>query len=197
MAVHRRGNPCRGADCRLDCGADRRADMSRPPSMYQRLPGGRIASLGTRPSLWLAPDHLLALERTIGSERYRRFYLRDVEALVIRRTSRRALLNVVCLLLAAVTMLPALQFGRDSVPTLVTSGAVSAFWLLLALVNTLRGPACDTRIRTAVQIEPLPSLGRIPAVEKMLGRVRPRLEEMQGVITREQLLAADWAVTRL
>jgi hypothetical protein len=65
------------------------------PKLYQRLPGTRIISAGTRTSLWLAPDHLLALERTVGSERYRRFYLRDIEAVIVRRTSRRAILNIV------------------------------------------------------------------------------------------------------
>ncbi|HEX5177232.1 MAG TPA: hypothetical protein VFV83_09400 [Chthoniobacteraceae bacterium] len=165
--------------------------MNSAPRIYQRLPGGRMASLGTRASLWLGPDHLLALERTIGSERYRRFYLRDIEAIIIRRTSRRAAFNYALFVLIVISALPATQFGSESRGALVSSGVVVALWLLLALVNTLRGASCDTRIRTAVQIEPLPSLGRLPAVEKTLARIRPLIEQTQGTLAHEALLAAN------
>jgi hypothetical protein len=132
------------------------------------------------------------LERTIGSERYRRFYLRDIEAIIIRRTPRRALFNIVWLFLALASAMPII-YDWQSAATLVTCGIVAGFWLILALANTLRGPTCDARIRTAVQIEPLPSLSRIAAVDKMLARVRPLIEQMQGAITPEMLLGADWS----
>jgi uncharacterized membrane protein len=157
-----------------------------------------VVSFGTRPSLWLGPDHLLALERTIGSERYRRFYLRDIEAIIIRRTARRAAFNYALFVLVVISALPAVQFGSESRGALVSSGVVVGLWLLLAFVNTLRGASCDTRIRTAVQIEPLPSLGRLPAVEKTLARIRPLIEQTQGTLGREALLVGDlWDVSSI
>ena len=165
--------------------------MKRVERLYQRLPGSRLVSFGTRSSLWLAPDHLLALERTIASERYRRFYLRDIEAVVIRRTPRRGAFNFVCFILIVISALPAIELGRESRTALIWSSVLVALWLLLALVNTLRGAGCDTRIRTAVQIEPLPSLGRIPAAKKTLARIKPLIEQAQGALAQEALFGAD------
>jgi hypothetical protein len=175
----------------MDCVVRRFVDMNASSHNYRRLPGGRLLSIGTRPSLWLGSDHLLALERTIGSERYRRFYFRDIEAIIVRQTGRRGLFNFICFTLAVISAVPAIQVGADSRTALVASGAVVALWLALALVNTARGASCDTRIRTAVQIEPLPSLGRVRAFEKTLAQIRPLIEETQGVLAREEMLSAD------
>lgn len=169
-------------------------------TIYQRLPGRRILSLGTRPSLWLAPEHLLALERTIASERYRRFYFRDIEAVTVRRTHRRAALNSVLVGLAVLGSVPFLiTFFRDpSAPEVLRAGLIiGGFFLLLALINTLRGATCETRIRTAVQIEPLPTLGRVRLAEKVLLRLKPLIEQAQGAVTADQIAAADWGLTTL
>lgn len=169
-------------------------------NIYQRLPGSRLLSVGIRPSLWLASEHLLALERTVGSERYRRFYLRDVEALIVRRTQRRAALNGVFTGLAVLGAVPFLiVFFRNpnAGAALATSLIIGGLFLIPAVINTLRGPTCETRIRTAVQIEPLPSLGRVRAVEKVLLRIKPLIAQAQGEVTPDQIAAADWGVTRL
>jgi hypothetical protein len=55
------------------------------------------------------------------------------------------------------------------------------------LVNTLLGPCCDVQIRTAVQIEDLPSLSRISRTARVLGRIRPRIQAAQGSLTAEEI----------
>ncbi|MDQ3624821.1 MAG: hypothetical protein M3463_20460 [Verrucomicrobiota bacterium] len=163
---------------------------------YQRLPGsGLRAVLSTRSTLWLAPDHLLSLDRTVGSESYRRFYFRDIEALVIRRTNTGLIRNWTYLGLALLCGLPLLGAGLwapDQTGWFVAASVASGFWLLLLLINALRGPTCRTHIRTAVQIEELPSLGRLSTAIRTIARIKPLIEEAQGELTRAAIDTASW-----
>src|SRR5438477_3941842 len=61
--------------------------MPRDEKAYRRLPG-REAGLLSYSRLWLGPDHLLLARTTFFSEEYKRFYFRDIQAFVIRKTNR-------------------------------------------------------------------------------------------------------------
>lgn len=166
---------------------------------YQRLPGrGLRASFSTRSTLWLAPDHLLSLDRTIGSESYRRFYFRDIEAITVRLTSAGRAKNWTYLALALLCGLP-LLLDRLRAPVdtgwLVAGSVAAGFWLLLLLINALRGRTCKTHIRTAVQIEELPSLGRLSIALRVLARVKPLIEEAQGELSPATIAGASWVPT--
>jgi len=56
---------------------------------YVRLPGRRSGLL-RRETLWLGSDHLLLVRSTRFNEDYRRFYLADIEALVVQHRPARA-----------------------------------------------------------------------------------------------------------
>ncbi len=183
---------------------------------YQRLPGrGRRTAMAavsaTRNTLWLGPDHLLSLDFTVASESYRRFYFRDIEALVIRRTKARSVWNYVFLILLLLSAGPLLfmafkSAGPGGLATVAQAGSPGfawflsgvlalVLWILLILINTLRGPTCAAHIRTAAQIENLPSLNRESVVRKVMARLRPKIEEAQGVVALERIAAADWSAS--
>ena len=173
--------------------------MAAEPISYTRLPGRGLriavfAVTATRGRLWLATDHLLAVDSTTASESYRRFYFRDIEAFVIRRTARRHVWNWVLLFGALVTAGPFFGFWSsspsDALPPIGIG--VAAFWLILIFINTLRGPTCQTHVRTAVQLEHLPSLSRVKVARKVLAMVRPIIDEAQGRVTEEEYAAAPW-----
>ncbi len=112
----------------------------------RKLPGMR----GSLTSLWVAEDHLLQItgEGFILplSEKYARFYFRDIEALhTVRRRGRGV--NVTLGGLAALALLIMLSVNDDPVAfgTLATiSGA-----FLLALVIRLLRPRVELHIQTA------------------------------------------------
>src|SRR5436305_8222975 len=62
-----------------------------PEREYKRLTRARprakfaVVSAGSS-SLWLGKDHLLCIDTTGYTETYKRFYFRDIQAIVIRRT---------------------------------------------------------------------------------------------------------------
>jgi hypothetical protein len=126
--------------------------------------------------LWLGADHLLAVDSTLATEEYRRFYFRDIEAIVIRQTAQRQIWNwvlVVLLLLMAGPFFFAWLSARDGT-FLAASIGCALFWLVFIAINTLRGATCQTHIRTAAQTEQLPSLGRLPAHSGGSGRDHAR-----------------------
>jgi hypothetical protein len=173
--------------------------MAKTPNPYTRLPGrgvrrAVIAIAATRCSLWLGADHLLAVDATVASEEYRRFYFRDIEAFVIRQTARRQITNWVMFALLLATTVPFAFAWRSDGATgwLVTAAIFTAFWLTLILVNTLFGATCETKVRTAVQFEPLPSLSRLPNARKVLARLAPLITAAQGAATPEEISAAPW-----
>src|SRR6266566_7247602 len=157
--------------------------MPRGEKVYRRLPG-REAGLFSYSRLWLGPDHLLLARTTFFSEEYKRFYFRDIQAIVTRRTERREILSVI---LAFTTIV----FGVLSVFTdfgwrtflFVMTGTV----LFALLVNWLRGPTCVCHLRTAVQTEELSPLKRFRATRKVIERLKPKIQAAQGALAPELL----------
>ena len=157
--------------------------MSRAEKAYRRLPG-RQAGLFSYSRVWLGPDHLLLARTSFFSEEYKRFYFRDIQAVVTRRTERREILSVIF-------AFTAIFFGVLSVFTdsgwrsflFVMTGTV----LFALLVNWLRGPTCVCHLRTAVQIEELSPLKRFRATRKVIERLKPNIEKAQGPLAPELL----------
>ena len=59
--------------------------MAQNKKRYRKLAkkGGLFAYY----SIWQGADHLITAETTMASEEYRRFYYRDIQAIVIRKTA--------------------------------------------------------------------------------------------------------------
>ena len=58
---------------------------------------------------------------------------------------------------------------------------------MIFLINLALGPTSACQIRTAVQVEDLPSLNRLRRARKVLNRVRPLVVAVQGEITSEEI----------
>jgi len=172
--------------------------MAELTAKYVKLPGrGRRGSAifsYARSRLWLGEDHLLNVDFTVASEEYKRFYFHDIEAFVIRRTGTRQMWNWIFGVLLALTAGPFFAVWRSQGEGgfMIAAIAFAAFWGLFILVNSLRGATCQTHIRTAVQLEQLPSLGRLPVARQVLARIQPLIVAAQGAATPEELAGAPW-----
>ena len=150
---------------------------------YTRLPGrglrreGFVALTRTWCTLWLADDHVLSVDNHVFSEDYKRFYFRDIQALVMRKTRRGAIWNIVISVFIALWLwIMFLQTGNEE--RIVWLIVVVIFIVLLA-INVLRGQTCSCQLITAVHKETLPSLDRIKTAEKVLGILRQRIRQAQ------------------
>ena len=153
--------------------------MADAPILYKKLPGTGSSALA-RVRLWEGPDHLLAVTSWPSGEGYRRFFYRDIQAIIVRQTARRLWINVVLLVLALISAGPIVAFGDRDTGTLIGAAIVAGFWFFFILINSLMGAACDTQIQTAIQTERISSLSRLPTVQKVLARIQPRIVEAQA-----------------
>jgi hypothetical protein len=163
----------------------------RAKTRYRRLPGrgprrgGIIISPFSRCFLYIGDDHVLAVDNNGFSEDYKRFYFSDIQAIITRKTIRGMVWSIVLASLFACFLIPALLLGNE--PFWVYSGA----FLVLLLINLLRGPTCICHIMTAVQEEQLPSLNRLRVARKVISTLRLAIEKAQGILSPEEVNASQ------
>jgi hypothetical protein len=159
----------------------------------RKLPGrrrqifGLVSALGTR--LYLEDDHLLYVANERFTESYKRFYFRDIQALVFCRTNAGLIFNFVLGGLAGGCAVLDLLANWGAVG-LAILGPLAFFFLLLLLVNVLKGPTCRCQLKTAVHTEELPSLNRVRAARKAFALLRPEIAAAQGQLTAMEAQAA-------
>jgi hypothetical protein len=153
--------------------------MSSSEEKYRRLPGHR-RGLGTSASLWMGSDHILLVKSAWFREEYKRFYLRDIQAIVVAPCAR-FYVSLPMLIGALVWLLPALSMSlwRPAVAIGwgVATAGMAGTWLAISIAAS-----CRCRLYTAVSKDDLPALYRTWTARRFLRRVQPRIEEVQGVV---------------
>lgn len=161
---------------------------------YVRLPGGRGVTLAGRRSLWRGADHLLYLSYRGFTEEYRRFYFADIQAIYYRKTAGGKVLNGfmggIAVLFALVAFL-GWKVQQWEMWGVVTVAVFAAIFVLFLVANLLMGPTCKCFLRTAVQLQYLPSIRRVRHARKAIQIIQPLIETVQGVLSPDQLAAAE------
>lgn len=150
---------------------------------YTVVPGQsrRRGFLGGRTILLYAEEHLLLVTAEMATEHYRRFYFRDIEAIVACRTRERTWINLFLLLCSALTGWGMAMALRSETPPLAAVPAVIlALFLLGMLINSLSGSRCRVTLQTRVQKVSLPSLQRIAQLRKALACIEPLIWAAQS-----------------
>jgi hypothetical protein len=146
---------------------------------YRKLPGRRRGILRGA-SVWIGGDHLLFVKSFRFREEYKRFHLRDVQAIVVASAPRfhistrslfiGALWSFACLLASVNARFEFLK------PALyVVAAGLVAVWLLISAAFS-----CRCRILTAVSLDELPSIYRTWTARRFLAKVEPGIAEVQG-----------------
>lgn len=149
---------------------------------YKRLPG-RSNGLLNSSTLWEADDHLLLVESHRVTESYKRFFYRDIQAVVICQTKGGLVISIVLGVFTALFCV--LAITSEAEPR-IAFGVVAAFLLLLTLINHFRGPTCRTTLQTAVQTQELLSLNRLRNARKVLLRIQPKIANAQQAVSSPQ-----------
>jgi hypothetical protein len=153
-----------------------------PATKYRRLPGR--AGFIVRHSLWMKPDHLLRVKALLFSEEYRRYYLKDIQALVLtEKANPPAFIGYV--LAASIALLTGGLF-YSSHPVWGTFAGVVALTILLW---SCRRPTCVCYLQTRVSTERLHALRRLRSAHKTLAILKAEIEKIQGEANREVIEA--------
>ena len=141
-------------------------------SIYRQLPAVRRTPV-SKASVWVADDHLLSVQSSRVAEEYRRYYFRDIQALVIERraTSRKAITYPLLGILAAATTAVANAFG---------------WWALLpgfltAALALIEGSAreCRCLIVTRTSQDFLPAFAKLRGSEAAMAELAPLILNAQ------------------
>jgi hypothetical protein len=158
--------------------------MAPPGETYRRLPGRRRGAI-TRASMWMGSDHLLLVKSAWFREEYKRFYLRDIQAIVVAPCAR-FFVSTPMLVCAFLWLVPLVTVGfwpaGLGVVWVVATLAMVATWIAISAASS-----CRCRLYTAVSRDDLPSLYRTWTARKFLNQVKPRIDRVQGVVD------AGWA----
>jgi hypothetical protein len=157
---------------------------------YKRLtrarPRARFAIISTgNSSVWLGPDHLLCIDSNGYTENYKRFYFRDIQAFIARKTDGYKYASLVLGLIGVFLGIIAV-ITSDSVGRIILFSAAGLFLLCMSL-NLLFGPTTLCYLQTAVQVEFLPSIRRLRKARKILNLIRPLIASAQGEVAPEEI----------
>jgi hypothetical protein len=151
---------------------------------YQKLPGVKKGFLIGKFSLWQGGDHLLYIFSRFGAEDYKRFYFNDIQAIITRKTVIGRIQNIIMGSFILMFLLPVFFFdGGWS----VFYGVICGLTFIFLLINFFKGPTCETKLLTAVQAERLQSLNRLKTACRVMDRLRPHIQQVQGVLKPEDL----------
>jgi hypothetical protein len=181
--------------------------MSKQAREYRKLPGRGVRGvlspvwIGSTSTLWQGKDHLLVRDTMLFQEDYKRFYFRDIQAVIIRATSRAMVWNII---LAFLVLAMAALWAVSGAVGETVAGIFGLPALICLIINFLRGPSCVTYLQTAVHVEEVPSLNRLRRARRVLTDLRRLIETEQGAVDVSQLigqtppvLTASWPVQRV
>jgi len=144
---------------------------------YRRLSGKKKSFLIGYYTLWQGSDHLLQIYSRFGVEDYRRFYFSDIQAIVARKTLAGKVQNI-----ALGCFLALFGLWAVSAETAGWSGfhaGVAGLFVVVLMVNWVRGATCETRLVTAVQTEKLHCLHPLKKATKIMDRLQPLIKKAQ------------------
>jgi hypothetical protein len=162
-------------------------------SSYRRLPGrgrksGFLHSIGGSCSLWQTDENLLLVESNGITESYRRFFFKDIQAVVIQRTNFSRNFNYIAASILFVSAI--LHFSNALGNGFLDSALMFVLFIsLISLVlNCFMGATCTCRIITPVQDEEIPSLKRLKNAIKVKKVIDNACTDIQGSLSEEDIL---------
>lgn len=140
--------------------------------------GGMDMFSPVRVRLYLGPDHLLQVEKSLAREHYHRMYFRDIEALVWAKTNtwlwNTLVLGLIFLPLAALAII-AMESGAE-----YFLGPLAGLVFLLMLENLRQGRTCRVYLKTPAQYVELASVKRVKEARRLLDLLRPLIQQHQA-----------------
>ena len=118
----------------------------------------------------MGQDHLLHIATGIFVEEYKRFYFRDIQSLTIHKSKSWIVVNTVLAVL--VVGFASLTVAFDDLERII-AGIITITWIMILVVNYIRGPGCVCYIQTAVQRQKLRSISRINKAQKIMNSLKP------------------------
>jgi len=154
---------------------------------YVRL-SGKKRGFFSQYTLWKGGDHVLAVVSNGYSEDYRRFYFKDIQAVIIRPTRRARTITFSLAITAALIALAAFAAAAaNQIFMAYLCGIICLSLLIGLLINVLLGPSCSCHLKMPLVTHEMPSLRRLKHAQAMLFEIRPLIRTIQGSLSDEEI----------
>lgn len=154
--------------------------MSESNTSYERIRGKGRDNLfhGSTVRMFLGLDHLLQISTAEYRETYRRYYYRDIQAIVVRHSNYRLYANII---MGSIFVLLALA-GSATLGNVISIVfyCLAAIMAVALIDSNVRGASVIVFLRTAVGSDRLHSLNHERVAQLFLERIRPRIEAAQA-----------------
>ncbi|WP_221033058.1 hypothetical protein [Actomonas aquatica] len=170
--------------------------MAKKEKRYHRLTRPR-SGLGTYDSLWRGKDHLLVVSSSGFSESYYRFFLRDIQAFLVRPSKRYFYFNLIGGCIAGLSLMPLLAdlVTNKSMEAAIADWIGFAFLFvpsfLVLVVNLIKGPSCVVSVSTALQTKELRPVGRRRTWRRVRAKIEPLIQEAQAALVSAAQVPAE------
>ena len=142
----------------------------------QRVKGSRFQALGSN-ALYIAEDHLLFCENMGYTESYKRFYFKEIQALIQTRSSEYVAKSIgftLWLIINGYFLITANEMALR-----IGLGIAAGIGLFLLIHNLVLGGSCKTHIITGAGITHLKLLSRKRYAAKLRAQLDPLIAEAQ------------------
>ncbi len=145
---------------------------------YRRLPGS-FRGFFRRNTLWLGEDHVLLVDSSRFSETYKRFYLPDIQAIIIRKTPRFVIpyywyfIALGAMVFVATGM--SQPHTRTFWPGIIMVSAVAVYGYVICIFQS-----CRCHLITRVSRVELKALYRLRSARKFVDMLGARIAGVQG-----------------
>jgi hypothetical protein len=138
----------------------------------------RVKKLGGRGAFgrsyyWLGKDHLLLVEISGYSEKYRRFYFRDIQAVVLEQNNRQLVINLIGVAIVGLLGIMVLAWLEEDWAAAITPLVLAIAGIVMLVRNNVLGRGATVSLRTAVQTVQLPGITRWKRGELLAGELTP------------------------
>lgn len=148
------------------------------PGEYRKMPGD-FRGFFRRNTLWLGSDHLLLVDSTRFSETYKRFYLPDIQTIIIRKTPR-FVLGYYWAVIAAVSLILLLAGVKPFRPGRFWPAVAVLAAVAVYLYTASMFQSCTCHLITRVNKVELSPLFRLRSARRFVALITPQILAVQG-----------------
>jgi len=163
--------------------------MPEEKTTYRRLPGRAVGLISSH-TLHLAEDHLLYAEQPWFYQMYTRFYFRDIQSIVISDSTTFVGLNIFLGGIFTLSTVLALLFYSNVPPLSYFIGVLALTFLILFIINLIKGPTCKFAIHTRVNRKHITSLSRKRNAYRVLPIIEQHIRTHQDTRSQGELIDA-------
>ncbi len=159
--------------------------MTPQATAYKKFSGKKRNFIGTD-RIWIGPDHLLIVESTGISERYKRFFFKDIQAIRLIQTKNTIARFIFIAALFLVVGFLGVWAWHSSAQELAFFPAIAFLALLYYLIRMfIKGPYCECWIYSSVQKEKIKPVTTLKTGKKLLDLLIPEIDALQGTLPAE------------